>query len=54
MERIQMRPDLIMYSNKKGGKVYFGSYHPYKYEFLPRRLEEYFFNEKIASYLLQN
>ena len=43
---------LIMYSNKKGGKVYFGSYHPYKYEFLFQRLwKNTFFNEKIVSYL---
>ena len=34
MERIQMRPDLIMYSNKKGGeKVYFGLTKTYKYDF---------------------
>ena len=34
MVRIQMRPDLIMYSNKKGGeKVYFGLTKTYKYDF---------------------
>ena len=38
MERIQMRPDLIMYSNKKGGeKVYFGLTKTYKYDFFCQR-----------------
>ena len=42
MERIQMRPDLIMYSNKKGGeKVYFGLTKTYKYDFfLSKKTEE--------------